>query len=741
MFTVLPAKVTPVRTRSGRKLQSTRGSEGKRLSGSHLSRAQGLVIGVAALALASAAEAQAPLGNWYGTMSNFAGPRQARVVGGAFFISPAMFHAEGAIAVHGDIRTMGYYTNTSGAGYGLNQAPLGPIYTHPSSIGNTSDGTTDGTYNYTVDVLNGNVYRTDRDWQNPTFLFNVGPTSQGGITYDCATDTLWVAGEGGCQPSGQCGTTGSVGNYTLSGAPLSATVFAGSGGLNDLAIDIDGTFWAHATYAWGDELVHYAPSGGRLGSFPINLGGDTISGAEIAGGCAPPPIMVLHGGVCDCSAAPIDPASPSPDLVTYIQSFQPNPGPVNFDDPRVNHWFAHSFRNLPMGCITGATLTVTARPNGSGLVSNDTLSIGHASATGWTNVSSYYFGPQSVGNPPTLFPNEWNEINYPPAGCGATTTIDLATVVGSANQTILATLNTTGVLDIYEQDDTTIDCLTLTLTVEQPCGCPVPLRDNVEPYPLGEICGLGGWEPWTGSTDVCASVTTEQAASGTQSIKLVGNVGGSTGQGDDVVQQFNLVGGRYELSAMTFVPATATGTAWIVMLNSYPTPLNWSLNLRLDADNGTIDDFDTPSSATPLQKGVWVPVVVDIDLNADKVNCFYGGVQFVSNKSWVNGSSGGGTARIQVLDLYAGEPGANGTSGTYFDDLVLRQICSEPIICYPNCDGSTLMPILNVNDFACFMNKFASGDPYANCDGSTAAPMLNVNDFICFQQKFAAGCP
>jgi hypothetical protein len=61
--------------------------------------------------------------------------------------------------------------------------------------------------------------------------------------------------------------------------------------------------------------------------------------------------------------------------------------------------------------------------------------------------------------------------------------------------------------------------------------------------------------------------------------------------------------------------------------------------------------------------------------------------------------------------------------------------------CYANCDGSTAAPILNVNDFICFQQKFAAGDSYANCDGSTAAPILNVNDFICFQQQFASGCP
>ncbi len=61
--------------------------------------------------------------------------------------------------------------------------------------------------------------------------------------------------------------------------------------------------------------------------------------------------------------------------------------------------------------------------------------------------------------------------------------------------------------------------------------------------------------------------------------------------------------------------------------------------------------------------------------------------------------------------------------------------------CYANCDGSTVAPVLNVNDFACFLNRFASGDPWANCDGSTTPPVLNVLDFSCFINKYSAGCP
>jgi len=61
--------------------------------------------------------------------------------------------------------------------------------------------------------------------------------------------------------------------------------------------------------------------------------------------------------------------------------------------------------------------------------------------------------------------------------------------------------------------------------------------------------------------------------------------------------------------------------------------------------------------------------------------------------------------------------------------------------CYPNCDSSTLAPILNINDYVCFNAAFAAGGSYANCDGSTAPPTLNVADFICFLNQFAAGCP
>jgi len=89
-------------------------------------------------------------------------------------------------------------------------------------------------------------------------------------------------------------------------------------------------------------------------------------------------------------------------------------------------------------------------------------------------------------------------------------------------------------------------------------------------------------------------------------------------------------------------------------------------------------------------------------------------------------------------------PGLNGNSNPNpGGPLANNSVCSivgPPTGCYANCDGSTQAPVLNVQDFSCFLQKYAANDAYANCDGSTQPPVLNVQDFSCFLSKYAAGC-
>jgi agmatine deiminase len=90
----------------------------------------------------------------------------------------------------------------------------------------------------------------------------------------------------------------------------------------------------------------------------------------------------------------------------------------------------------------------------------------------------------------------------------------------------------------------------------------------------------------------------------------------------------------------------------------------------------------------------------------------------------------------------------DGDNNTGFDQSTANFTIGSP--CYANCDESATPPILNVEDFTCFINEFAEAQSlpseqqtghYANCDQSTTVPVLNVEDFSCFINKFAAGCP
>jgi hypothetical protein len=100
-----------------------------------------------------------------------------------------------------------------------------------------------------------------------------------------------------------------------------------------------------------------------------------------------------------------------------------------------------------------------------------------------------------------------------------------------------------------------------------------------------------------------------------------------------------------------------------------------------------------------------------------------------------------------VLIQDAGQ-GCNPTPIT--QDYAFRIRGERTSACYANCDNSTTPPILNVEDFTCFINQFAAASQlppaqqlthYANCDQSTTPPVLNVEDFTCFINKFAQGCP
>ncbi len=118
------------------------------------------------------------------------------------------------------------------------------------------------------------------------------------------------------------------------------------------------------------------------------------------------------------------------------------------------------------------------------------------------------------------------------------------------------------------------------------------------------------------------------------------------------------------------------------------------------------------------------------------------GYAWSENAGWINFSGGGLATPAQPARIDAPTNRLRGYAwGENIGWVNLNDANAYVgLLCYANCDQSSTTPILNVNDFQCFLNKFASGDPSANCDRSTGAPVLNANDFQCFLNKYGAGC-
>ena len=140
--------------------------------------------------------------------------------------------------------------------------------------------------------------------------------------------------------------------------------------------------------------------------------------------------------------------------------------------------------------------------------------------------------------------------------------------------------------------------------------------------------------------------------------------------------------------------------------------------VRLVSEGGHFE-WSSPTTAVNQALGQWVEYIIPV----------------AGSAAWPRTTLGAPSlSSINGIEIHADTWGAGFT-------LWIDGVRFDPPVCYANCDGSTAPPVLNINDFVCFMSKFAAADPYANCDESTAPPVLNINDFVCFMSRFAGGCP
>ncbi len=107
--------------------------------------------------------------------------------------------------------------------------------------------------------------------------------------------------------------------------------------------------------------------------------------------------------------------------------------------------------------------------------------------------------------------------------------------------------------------------------------------EDFESYADGSaLHGQGGWKGWNNTSGAGAPVSSLYAYSGSNSVEVVSSA--------DLVHEFDLVGGRWELSIMQYIPTGTNGESWFILLNTYNdnAAQDWSVQLDFNLGTGTI---------------------------------------------------------------------------------------------------------------------------------------------------------
>lgn len=180
---------------------------------------------------------------------------------------------------------------------------------------------------------------------------------------------------------------------------------------------------------------------------------------------------------------------------------------------------------------------------------------------------------------------------------------------------------------------------------------------------------VDGWKGWNNVSSVAGLVSSTRAYSGTNSIAI------GPGNTDAVNLVQAATSGTWNITAMQYIASGQTGLTYFILMNRYQDNGNsssdyWSVQLKFDLSGGTVrDDFRGGSVA--IQYNAWVPIQVQINLDANTVSQYYNGT-LVASGSWRRGS--GSLKAIQALDLYN-----NGSNTTYYDDVTVQPAVSPNV--------------------------------------------------------------
>jgi len=184
--------------------------------------------------------------------------------------------------------------------------------------------------------------------------------------------------------------------------------------------------------------------------------------------------------------------------------------------------------------------------------------------------------------------------------------------------------------------------------------------ENFDSYASGSpLHGQGGWKGWENNESAGAPTSSAYAYSGKNSVEVIGSA--------DLVHEFALSGGRWELAAMQYIPKGTTGNTMFIVLNQYDdaaTANDWSIQLNYDLAAGSITAESQGGNATAsIVYDRWVELKFRVDLDNNTCEWHYNG-KLIKTHQWDDN----GHKTLQAIDLYG-----NSASSVYYDDITITQ--------------------------------------------------------------------
>ncbi|MFH1746922.1 MAG: PEP-CTERM sorting domain-containing protein [Planctomycetota bacterium] len=185
--------------------------------------------------------------------------------------------------------------------------------------------------------------------------------------------------------------------------------------------------------------------------------------------------------------------------------------------------------------------------------------------------------------------------------------------------------------------------------------------DDFDSYALGSpLNGQGGWAGWDGGPMNAVISADYPKYDGDQHAKLF--------QNDDAVQEHSgYTEGQWTYSGLQYLTDDLQGVTYFILMNKYTlASKGWGAQIEFDLDTNLVVDYDTGTGDVPIVYDAWVPIQVDIDLDANTRTTYYNG-QLLGTRYWYLVGDPNHEQAIAALDLWA-DAGGN---PVYYDDLSL----------------------------------------------------------------------